>query len=106
MLKYKATSPPNPMAAESAWDTVLSYLSDSKESRTVSGLFKSIDTDGDNGLSLEELSNGLVKMGLTMTPSEQRAFQKTLDIDGDGACSAFVDTCYAKNTHNSSFYLC
>jgi hypothetical protein len=82
--KYQASSPPNAIEAEGAWDKILAYLSDPKKSQTVMGLFKQMDRDGDKSLSLEELARGFVGLGVSLSLKELRAFQKALDTDGDG----------------------
>ena len=82
--RYQSTSAPNPIAAESAWDAVLGYLADSKGAQTVMGLFTRMDRNGDKSLNLDELSSGLVSLGVSLTASEIRAFQKVLDTNLDG----------------------
>ena len=82
--KYQASSPPNAIEAEGAWDKILAYLSDPKKSQTVMGMFKHMDRDGDKSLSLEELARGFVGLGVSLSSKELRAFQKALDTDSDG----------------------
>ena len=88
--KYQLSSPSNPIAAESAWEKVLAYLSDSKASETVMGMFKRMDRDGDKCLTLEELSRGLADLGVPMSASEVRAFIKALDTNGDGITQTII----------------
>ena len=91
MRKYQATSAPNPIAAESAWDAVLGYLADAKGAQTVMSLFRKMDRNGDKSLNLDELSSGLVSLGVTLSSSEIRAFQKVLDTNVDGKLWSCVD---------------
>ncbi len=53
-------------------------------------MFPHVDTvykqlaGGNDNLSLEALVRGLAGIGLELTPSQARAFQKDLDLDDDG----------------------
>lgn len=47
-------------------------------------LFNRLDVDGSGGISLEELSQGLIEQGYNVTPHEVEQLMARLDLDADG----------------------
>jgi Ca2+-binding EF-hand superfamily protein len=82
-----AASPEDVELAAEVWDQLLSLLDDSKAARSVSGLFKALDANGDKSLSMTELTRGLQALGLSPSAREVGAFQRILDKDADGIVS-------------------
>jgi len=82
--RYQASSVINHAAADEAWDWTLDVLAGSDQEATITEVFRKLDKDGNNELDLDELAAGIVSLGVPLSPRQLRAFQKALDVSGDG----------------------
>ena len=68
-----------------AWRRVLHFLRESAEgAAAVENLFTEMDGNGDRNLSVTELAQGLVRLGVRLHGDELLAFYADLDANKDG----------------------
>mmetsp|Transcript_55802 Transcript_55802/g.126824 ORF Transcript_55802/g.126824 Transcript_55802/m.126824 type:complete len:447 (+) Transcript_55802:151-1491(+) len=84
VAKYQGRTKYDPAAADRAWPALLAFFADAHGLEALAQLFRSMDRDGTGSLDLGELTLGLVKSGLELSPVEVRSLQRALDRNRDG----------------------